>query len=304
MNIFFSVDSYAIEGLGIALTSMLRNCSNSEYLKIWVLCSNITPNDKEIIKQLLKNEDFKGEWEFIAFDADNEFKYFKRIYGNKLSYGRFLIPEILKSGHAFYLDADIVVNLDILDLQNYTSDKLIGAVERRKFKNTIENDFLINKLGLKPETSYFNAGILIINLDEWHRKNISDKLIDLARRFPNDLLQADQTMLNVLCNGNYTQIPNRFNNGFSSFEPKNKVTAKTIVHFISYPKPWDIWGDQIHNGYACWVEYRTSFWENCYNKITFSKLLKVWGKKGLYVKAVLKRLKLREYKFPPNSTLS
>ena len=289
MNIFFCADSFAFEGLGIALISMIRNCSDSEQLKIWILCSNTTKKDEENVNQLLIFEDFKGETEFIYFDAEKEFPQFRNWQGNKLTYGRFLIPDILKTGNAFYLDADIVVNLDILTLQNFVSDKLIGAVERYKFHNAFETDFLLNKLHLNPETSYFNAGILIINADVWHKENISEKLFEMANRYPDDLIQVDQTMLNILCNGNYTQIPEKDNYLFSRIQNSLNGTNEKIIHFVSSPKPWDIFG-KIYKRYDCWEAYQTPFWKSCYKTFTKTKIKNAWSKKEKIAKYLLKSM--------------
>jgi lipopolysaccharide biosynthesis glycosyltransferase len=83
-----------MEGLGASLTSLIRNCSNTEKLKIWILCDQLSQNDKDNIKQLLIFEDFKGISEFIDVNTENEFRHLKAYHGNKAAYGRFLIPSI------------------------------------------------------------------------------------------------------------------------------------------------------------------------------------------------------------------
>jgi lipopolysaccharide biosynthesis glycosyltransferase len=179
-----------------------------------------------------------------------------------------------------------LVNLDILELQNFISDKVIGAVEWRRFYYAIEKEFLIKKLNLNPETSYFNSGVLVINIDQWHKENISDKIHDIGKRYSDELQIADQTILNTLFKGDYTQVPKRFNTGLSITQ-YNVDSKGAIVHFVGSIKPWDILGNKIHNGYEYWNVYQTLFWKKSYKKITYNKLIKVWELKRLYAKRVL-----------------
>ena len=60
MNIVFTVNPIGLEGLGATLNSLVRNCSNSEELKLWFLCSDFRRIDRHNIERLLKNEQYKG----------------------------------------------------------------------------------------------------------------------------------------------------------------------------------------------------------------------------------------------------
>jgi lipopolysaccharide biosynthesis glycosyltransferase len=290
MNIFFCADTHAIEGLGITLVSIIRNCSYPECLKIWILCSNTTPKDKENINLLLIHEKFNGKITFIDFDADKSFDHFRFYPGNKMMYGRLMIPTLLKTGYAYYFDCDLVVNLDILELQNYISTEIIGAVERRKFNDdNVEKKLLVNKLHLDPNASYFNSGLLIINVEKWHLEKVFEKLSEIGLRYAKDLVYWDQTMLNIVCNGNYNQIPQKFNMGSNSHKELTiKNTQDQIIHFGGLPKPWDIWGKRIRSGYSLWQVYETPYWKYCYGKVTKNKIKVLWKKRRIYVLTLLK----------------
>lgn len=69
MDIVFNVNRLGLVGFGATLTSLLRNCSNSSSLRIWILCSGVNSNDKENIKGLLELEYYEGTLEFVEFDA-------------------------------------------------------------------------------------------------------------------------------------------------------------------------------------------------------------------------------------------
>ncbi|WP_330847659.1 glycosyltransferase, partial [Streptococcus suis] len=77
------------------------------------------------------------------------------------SWLRFFIADIVKEDRAIYLDSDLVVNgsLDYLFEMNL-EDAYLAAVKDPS----------------KDEDGGFNAGVMVLNLVQWRKENVTEKL--------------------------------------------------------------------------------------------------------------------------------
>lgn len=288
MDIVFSVNPLGLEGLGATLTSLIRNCSNSQVLKLWFLCSEFRTKDKTNISQLLESEGFKGEFEYIDFDAKSLFGHLRSLHGDWTTYGRLLIAKYIKSDTALYLDSDLVILLDVLMLKEFDfGGEILAAVYGSTVNWALEKDFLINQLKCSPEQSYFNAGVLLFNLKKWRETNVELKWRTLAEKYPDELLAVDQTILNAVCDGNFAQLSPDFNNAWYPGDEKPKDADHSIIHFVGSPKPWDLFAKNIHKGNKTWITFNTVAWEKEYGKLTMEKIKRTWKIR----KSILKLLK-------------
>ena len=113
--------------------------------------------------------------EKICAESIKKFKnIFSRLDGFKIfSIGmlfRLLIPQIFSNAikKIIYLDADVIVNLDINEFwQVPLEDKVIAAVP--EMQNGIETGetFTLCREGFVKAEDYFNSGVLVINLEKW-----------------------------------------------------------------------------------------------------------------------------------------
>jgi len=290
MNIVFNVNELGLEGLGATLTSLIRNCSNNKELKLYILCSKLKSKDKNNILQLLEEEDFEGRNEFIDFDAEKTFGHLKSLHGDWTTYGRLLIPEMIKDNTALYLDSDLIVNKDILQLNDFHSEKALAAVFGSTMEWVLEKPFFLQKLQFKKETAYFNAGVLYFNIEKWKEDSLGSKIKEMSARFPNELLSADQTLLNAVCQGEFSYLEEDFNVGWTPNLIKPERIENAIVHFVGAPKPWDIFGKIIHPGFNLWNEYNTSFWRKNYSSLTVDKILRSWRIRRSLIKHLRNRM--------------
>ena len=287
MNIVFNVNPLGMEGLGSTLTSLIRNCSDNSKLTLCFLCSELKTKDKNNIRQLLQDEFFKGNIDFFDFNAKQIFGHLKSLHGDWTAYGRLLIPAYIKSDNALYLDSDLVINADILAIQNFTTNNILSAVNGGPVLYALDNPFFIKKLNWKPDTAYFNSGVLFFNIAAWKATNIDKKVKELTDKYPNELISHDQTLLNAVCEGNFGHLPNEFNLPWYPDKAQPANADKAIIHFVGSPKPWDLFGKIIHEGNGTWKTYNTKFWKNQYGNITVPKLIRTWEIR----RSILKNLK-------------
>ena len=292
MNVVFNINPLGLEGLAATLMSLIRNCSEPQLLKLWFFCSGFDSSDKRSIDNLLADEKFFGEVIYIDFDAEAIFGHLRPLYGDWTTYGRLLIPDYITDDTALYLDADLIVLLDVLTLVDFDFEQnLLAAVYGCTVEWTLDKLFFIDRLKCLPSQGYFNAGIILFNLKKWRATNVEAKWKKLAKEYPTELVSHDQTLLNAVCEGNFAHLTPNFNNGWLPGNEKPEDAENSILHFIGSPKPWDIFGKFLHRGYHTWKAYSNASWEKKYGTISIQKIRRTWNIKKSIARYSLNKLR-------------
>jgi len=95
------------------------------------------------------------------------------------------------------------------------------------------------ELGLKPDTPYFNAGVMSVDLTLWRRDAIHHKAADYLRVNQRSVTFWDQEGLNATLAGKWKELEPRWNHNASV--PRHNHGAPTppsIIHFAGNLKPW------------------------------------------------------------------
>lgn len=174
---------------------------------------------------------------------------------------RFLILDILKSyPKVVYLDCDLIVCRDIADLYAISlKEHLIAAVLDSDFsgqcnmKNAEMLQYCRETLGMEDPFSYFQAGVLVFNVQEL-RKTISvEQLFRMADM--GDYRFSDQDILNIICKDKVLYLDMSWNmlcdcdhfrwHEVIRFAPRHILDAYEearkhpyIIHYAGYIKPW------------------------------------------------------------------
>lgn len=86
---------------------------------------------------------------------------------------------------------------------------------------------------------YFNAGVLLIDIDWWHEHNVFDRALALLREDPERYKTLDQDVLNLLYANKVKWLDKKYNlsNNIRDEYPQDTV----LVHYTTTPKPWLRW---------------------------------------------------------------
>ena len=293
MDLVFNINRLGMLGLGATLVSLVRSCSDTASLKLNFLCSYLSRQDKANIDRLLADEGFDGQVVFIDFDARREFGHLRPLHGDWTAYGRLLIPDRIDADRALYLDADLVIELDLLALQRDVplQGQVLAAVTDCTLEWTIDQDFLKQRIGLPKDMAYFNSGVVLFNLDECRRRNAATSWRELAQKYPDELVSHDQTVLNAYARGEFVQLPLRFNDQWPpSRRSGPSGHSDVIIHFCGSPKPWDLGGRWLHPGHDRWSRYDTPFWQAAYGGMGRDKLARFWRIRRSVLHAIKCRL--------------
>ncbi|WP_316786300.1 glycosyltransferase family 8 protein [Pedobacter frigiditerrae] len=291
VNIAFCINRLALIGLGVTISSLVRNCAQTSKLKLNFLCAGLTDDDKNNINELLKLENYKGSVAFMDFEASKAFGSFKSLHGDWTTYGRLLLPELIKEKSVLYLDADLVVEADVLEVEGFDfQDMALAVVNSGLIKYTLERKFFVEVLGISPSTPTFNAGVLLFNLDRWREDKLKEKCLAFASRYPMELLSCDQTILNALFL-KFSSLPAHFNCEWLPYHQQPATGKKMIFHFVGSPKPWDILGFLVHNGHLTWKSYLNPYWAKHYSKLSLGDLKRAWKIRRSYFRVMKLKLK-------------
>ena len=142
-----------------------------------------------------------------------------------------LLPDVEK---VLYLDCDVVVNDDIEQLYNtditdyYAAGVMDTAMKSSGWVPKLEKDNL-----------YFNAGVLLFNLEKIRQDNIEQKFEAYTTENIDNIRVGDQQIINVVCQGKIKQLPSDWNVQSSNFINRSDYTNNPkIVHYVGKQKPW------------------------------------------------------------------
>lgn len=247
--IFFSTDDNYIPYLDVAVSSLIANASRDYSYRIIVLNTGLRSDNIAKVKQN-ERPGFAIDFIDISKRIEKIRSYFKNIYHFSIvTYYRLFIASLFPQyDKILYLDCDIVVLGDVAEL--YHTDlgqNILGAVTDQYVCSTREFRLYAEKaIGVDPDT-YFNAGILVISLDQFRKNRIEQKFIKLITEYDFDLLDPDQAYLNYLCFGKTHMLPNGWNKEPMALPCEGK---KNIVHYALYKKPWQY--DDVMDGEYFW----------------------------------------------------
>jgi lipopolysaccharide biosynthesis glycosyltransferase len=275
--VIFAINNDYVKQLSVAMISILKN-SKSDY-EFNILTTNISNENKKVLSDLGKNVNFIDMNKVLEnFDLE-KFMSRRRDYEyiSIETYFRFFIPELFPQyDKVLYLDADILALDDLKKFYDEDISKYYAGVvqdmwieehlqkKRKVCGGATFKEHFLKKLK-KKTTKYFNAGILLLNLNKMRADSIVDELWRFTRE-ESPLHFQDQDVLNAVFEGNVRFIDLKWNllkdNDYLKHQLKDKTLKRMIeesllspgiVHYVGSNKPW---------GYAAKHNYKYSFLED------------------------------------------
>lgn len=257
-KICFSMNRPYVEYVCICVRSLLQHTANPEKIQFAFLL-NPDVTEKEI--QLLRETAItRGVCEpcFLYPEKEYEFRFHLNEGDNFLSvsnqtpFYRMLLPDLLEDDECLYLDADIAVCGDVMDIfKSDIQDAYIMGVTDRLCLDKRQYGFVTDHS--IPFGSYVNSGVLLMNLKRLRKDNITSRMKELGKSkfFP----YLDQDIINYSCGGNVRFLNKRFNVfpddtvsdmkflrehivGTDDIFHDEALSHPAIIHYIGPRKPW------------------------------------------------------------------
>ena len=287
VNILFSTDDKYVMPLVVLMNSIGINCKRKKHYYIIVDESFAETSEKDVVKTA---SSYGDEVSFCKVTSEliGKIPFANAEMPPGLSiatYYRLFLTELLPLDvhKVLYLDVDMIVrhSLDSLwdtDINDYA----IAAVPDMDEQSHIES----NRLPYPMETGYFNAGMLLINVDYWRNHQLFSKFFDFVWKHREILLAHDQDTLNCFFYNKKKILPVTYNfqNGFiyrdAVFKDelgKDIERAKNnpaIVHYTC-SKPWNL--DCNNPMMYAWFYYKKkSLFSDAFLAKPVSIKMKVW----------------------------
>lgn len=259
-TVVFASNEKGVLPLSLALWSLLKNAADSTTYEVCILSDGITPESEQRLIKIAQNIHPRH---IISYSnpgtlLDEKIKEGYTSYLPRSTWSRIFIPDLVPHAHrVLYIDIDVLICDDCKPLfEADMQGAAIGAVyeSRASEKNSAMKrlDIPLNYPG------YFNAGVLLMDLDIFRKANLSERILESAAKYKDKLIAQDQDALNAALYDRVFRLHPRWNwndghtrqflkispscSLWRAFEPREMVEASIypgILHFIGPHKPWN-----------------------------------------------------------------
>ena len=250
----------------VCFYSLLKNSNPDYFYKLYVLNSEITPENKYKIESTINK--FKNT-SITFINMNNKFQDLfdslkvKGFYSKEMFY-KFCIPSLFPQYEKIIItDVDVCFLGDISKefLKIDLSNSYIGAFKTFLLKNSLPYNYLklyeTNFTETEQKAVQYAGGYYIYNLDKMRKDSLEEKFINFAIKNCKRIIQPEQDTINIIC---YPYIKNLnvnslvctyvydiykteedFNNdlNYSAQEIKYAMQNPIQLHFATHIKPWN-----------------------------------------------------------------
>ena len=241
IHIAISLDENYINPLYVLLTSVFLNNKETAIVIHSIITGIDNTQKNEIAEYIHQNN---GEIYFYKIDQENLSGLVipENMSLTVATYYRLFFPVLvpMEIEKLLYIDADAVVIKNLRELYNINiGSKPVGAVSDKIRKPRPE-------LGHYSTENYFNAGVMLINISEWKKQEVTERALQFVYDFPERIISPDQDALNAVLIDNWHRLDARYNVRHLDIPPylgKKDINAflkeKVIIHFTGgIHKPW------------------------------------------------------------------
>lgn len=184
--------------------------------------------------------------------GDELFRSLPRYYSQSINR---LLPQLAVPDDVhrlLYLDSDLTINGSLQEFYDTDlKDNFLAAPSVRRdgqdggpYWDQEAGVYDLLKIPLKPETTYFNSGVLLLDVDKF-RKVDAEFYARIVRKHRNNIAFADQDILNLAYEGKTLNIIDR---RLNCTIPNNMRLRKgelkwvrnevKVLHYVVAKKPW------------------------------------------------------------------
>ena len=246
-------EGYAMP-LAVMGRSLLGSLAPGRRVHLYVIADRVRARSRRRILASWGSDRLEVTWLVPELDRLRHFKvdghvrvatYFRLLVGT-------LLPHTVE--RAIYLDADVIVEHDLGQLWQLDLDRHpIAAAQDWIVLTVSAPNGLTNwrELGLEANQTYFNAGVMVIDLARWRREETEARILAHLNANRQSVRWWDQDGLNAVLGRDFLELDPRWNLNirnrtfpapdslpFSRREYEAIVASPLICHFATHVKPW------------------------------------------------------------------
>jgi lipopolysaccharide biosynthesis glycosyltransferase len=237
----FACDERYAMPLATTLRSLCE-CNRPHWpLQISVLTNAFSPEMRRRVADSLPDGAGALQWIEVDVGAFKGCQLARHV--SPMTFARLSIPRLFEAAasRVLYLDADLLVIDDLSALWSTDMGGApVAAVTDLHIDACIQASPRESTAPVPEVNSYFNAGVLLLDIDACNRIGLTERAMDYLQHHPGSPY-ADQDALNVACGNRWKVLDPRWN--FQQHRhwridrlPPDQRPA--IVHFITSAKPW------------------------------------------------------------------
>lgn len=236
--VFYACDNNFLKYTMVSLYSMMQNASKEYMYHVHVLHTDISEEMQKKVMALAAPNfliSFDDVTEYLESISD---KLPIRDYYSKTTYFRLFIAEMFPQlDKAIYIDGDTIVQGDISKMYHIDiKDAYVGACHEEVMIQTDVYGTYVEKVIGISRYNFFNAGILLINCDQFRMRFVLDKFIEYLHYY-NFVVTQDEDYLNLICKDHVYWLDQRWNTEIFGEIPY-PIEQANILHYIMTSKPW------------------------------------------------------------------
>ncbi|KYG33708.1 glycosyltransferase [Alkalihalobacillus trypoxylicola] len=272
MHIITAVDDHYAQHLGVMLTSLFENLKKDTSVQLYIIDGGIQDNNSSKLKSLLGR--FKVDVKYVKVNKEILNDFFIDKHLSVATYYKALIPLLLEKdiNKVIYLDSDIIIKDDLYKLwETNVSSTFLCAVDNSNLQRNAD-------LNMPATANYFNAGVMIINVQKWRENHIVSNVLDFISYHKEGLKFHDQDALNVVLMGKWEALHPKWNyresyksitaetSKDSILEIHEAIKYPSIIHFTDASKPWHYLNNHPYKGDYLYYLSKTPWSDYAYPK--------------------------------------
>ncbi|EAL8878176.1 DUF4422 domain-containing protein, partial [Campylobacter jejuni] len=256
--IIFSCDDNYLSYLAVLLYSIKAHSSKEYNYDICILYNCLNQGNMQKVINFIQDINISVRFINITpyiYQAKKQVYFHTVAHFKESTYYRFFIPLIFKEFQKIiYLDSDIIIQCNLSDLYSIDFDKPLAAAKCMIFSQVKQVDHRITKLKMKQPENYFQAGVMVYNIQKCLNINFTQKCLNKLQELKDPPL-VDQDVLNAVFEGDIHYISLKWNClwNVSYRIPNFKILYSKdflkdyqeaerdpyIIHYCDYFKPWN-----------------------------------------------------------------
>lgn len=248
----------------VSITSLMTNSNENTNYDIYIM---VQGGFEEANKQklLVLQEKYDNRCKITLIDMKDRYKNANdKGHITTPTYYRLSLSSLLPDlNKIIWMDGDTLIFEDLTDLIKIDMENLY-------YRGFLDYPYPMECFNFAGD-HYICAGVMLINLEKLRQDNMEAKFEDFIEKNNENLVQHDQTVINVLCQENLAALPAKY--GIWNFEnlqkarehagvlkAKDKYSADDMQSAFEHPailhciwKPW--WNNGAAHNQELWLSY-------------------------------------------------
>lgn len=243
-----AVDDHYAPYLSVMMMTLLEHLSDEFAITFYIIDDHISKESKEKLNHVISNP--LAEIIYLEVNPELYENVLESDHITQTAYYRISLPDLLADKNykkVLYIDCDVLVLDDVSKLYDTDiGEKIIGAVIDPG------QALVLERLDVETDDYYFNSGMMLIDLDNWRKADITKKTLTFLEEKEDKIIYHDQDALNGVLYEKWFPIHPKWNLQtsllFERHDPPNEEYKKlykeaiqhpSIVHFTGHDKPWN-----------------------------------------------------------------